>query len=108
MNNFDKAYKDLIMYIDELKISNKKKIELFNKIDNITELFANQNNVDKRLSTLENIVLDDEDAKNRGRDVDFFCPYCHKKIDIYMENDKMDITCPYCKNEIEIEWSMDK
>lgn len=65
----------------------------------IEKLVQNQINLDKRISTIESDIYEEEDEE-----VEIVCPYCNHEFIVEAEEMKEELICPECNNAIELDW----
>ena len=73
-----------------------------NAENRIKKLVQNQINLDKRISTIENDIYEDEDGE-----MEIICPYCNHEFSVECDELKEEIVCPECNNTIELDWHDD-
>ena len=80
----------------------------------IKEIEKNQDNIDKKMSSIEAIVdnIENDIYEDGDSDEDYefevVCPYCNYEFSVDMDNvEKDEVECPECHNVIELDWSCD-
>lgn len=67
----------------------------------IDRLVQNQINLDKRISTIENDIYEEDG------EIEIVCPYCNHEFSAECDELKNEIVCPECNNTIELDWNED-
>ena len=67
----------------------------------VDKLIQNQAELDKRLSTIEKDIYEDEG------DLEIVCPYCNHEFFVDYNEANNEIICPECNNAIELDWNED-
>ena len=65
----------------------------------VDKLIQNQAELDKRLSTIEKDIYEEEG------DFEIVCPYCNHEFFADYDELKDEIVCPECNNTIELDWN---
>lgn len=65
----------------------------------VEKLIQNQAELDKRLSTIEKDIYEEEG------DFEIACPYCNHEFFVDYDELKEEIVCPECNNTIELDWN---
>ena len=80
----------------------------------IKEIERNQDNIEKKMSSIEAIVdnIENDIYEDGDSDEDYefevVCPYCNYEFSVDMDNvEKDEVECPECHNVIELDWSCD-
>lgn len=65
----------------------------------INSLVQNQSELDRRLSTIEKDIYEEEG------DFEIVCPYCNNEFLVDYDELKDDVVCPECNNTIELDFN---
>ncbi len=65
----------------------------------IDRVIQNQAELDKRLSTIEKDIYEEEG------DFELVCPYCNHEFLVDYDELKNEVVCPECNNTIELDWN---
>ncbi len=78
-----------------------QEIEEFQEVaeKRVDKLIQNQAELDKRLSTIEKDIYEEEG------DFEIVCPYCNHEFFADYDELKNEIICPECNNTIELDWN---
>lgn len=78
----------------------------------IKEMERNQDNIEKKMSSIEAIVdnIENDIYEDGDSDEDYefevVCPYCNYEFSVDMDNiEKDEVECPECHNVIELDWN---
>lgn len=66
----------------------------------VNKLVQNQSELDRRLSTIEKDIYEEEDG-----DFEIVCPYCNNEFPVDLDETKNEVVCPECNNTIELDWN---
>lgn len=129
MSEIGIEYKRIIQEI-EAKISNEEEkdfvkskvaelsisfIDIIDRITKITEskikeIEKTQTTIEKKMSSIENIVdnIESDIYEDSDEDYEFevVCPYCNHEFSVDIDGTQSDeIECPECHNIIELDWN---
>lgn len=81
-----------------------------NNESKMQQIMDNQENINKKISKIENSVnkMEKDIYLDENYDFEIVCPYCnHEFIEEIILDSKKEITCPECHNIIELDWNED-
>lgn len=127
MTQLSDEYREIIKDI-EFNIKDEKQLEYIkNQIFKITDLFMEkmekilnisetkiklmeekQNEIDKKMESLSNIVNGIERdiyMEEQEEEIQIICPYCNHEFTEEFDETRDEIQCPECNNIIELDWN---
>lgn len=77
------------------------------KQEKIEELEARQNELEEKMSKMQEILdnIEKDIYAEEGFDFEIVCPYCENEFIIDVDENKTEVECPECNNTIELDWT---